>query len=295
MVKRMNHCNYTIYGIPVKCNHPISYLNMQSTSKAGLFLSIQYMKTELQMNQILIHSTQQGYRIQLAHYMDVLIHHDKPIIECQTEKEEYLFSTLFNIPFSVYFTLQNELLLHVSSMECQNRLLCFAGEKGTGKSTLVSALDGKFLQIYSDDTLRVDRHQFGYRAHPYTKLTNETLQKLNLKNYTDRYNISGKRYCYIQTDANERKLAAFILLKRSNNINCVNLYNMNHSLEPPFLLQNIVGIQFFNSELIRKCLSLIQYFRINCYILEIPNDLNYLIDSKEEIISQIKEKILGAQ
>ena len=84
----MNHCNYTIYGIPVKCNHPISYLNMQSTSKAGLFLSIQYMKTELQMNQILIHSTQQGYRIQLAHYMDVLIHHDKPIIECQTEKEE---------------------------------------------------------------------------------------------------------------------------------------------------------------------------------------------------------------
>lgn len=75
-------------------------------------------------------------------------------IEVYCDDLEYFYSTCYNLPFSIIFYINGNLLLHSSSIEINDKIIAFFGKKGQGKTTLVASMS-KLYNFYSDDTVIV--------------------------------------------------------------------------------------------------------------------------------------------
>lgn len=84
---------------------------------------------------------------------------------------------------------RGRLLLHASGIVHRGRALLFAGESGSGKSSVVAALRKRGYRFLTDDTCVIDvphgnpPRPVAYTSYPMLKLTGETLDRLGDPRY----------------------------------------------------------------------------------------------------------------
>lgn len=226
------------------------------------------------------------YRIDLGKYAQYIVYTSRNRIECFAEDFESFFSTIFNLPFSIFFMTRDEVLLHACSMYYNGGLICFAGNKGVGKSTLSHLLDGDDFRLYSDDTLRISNN-VGYRAHNLMKLTQETVDKLSVKDILGVRNVAGKAYRRLISDHFQVPLKAIILLKRNSHGISMNIVEDELSVKKIYC-SNIVGVSMFDSYLLKRLLLLSRNICCPVFELNTPESLRQLISCRDSIIRLLR-------
>jgi len=281
---------YNIYGIIVRANVALPLIKeLEGGSIWELDLDIQYNKVTFEENIILINQSDNVFFVRLGNIAEYCIFVKQNKITCIAKNFESFFSTLFNIPFSVYFATRGDILLHACSMQYRNELICFSGEKGVGKSTLTKILNGVEFLLYADDTLRITKDLRGYRAHSLIKLTLETVEEFNIKEITNVENITKKLYGMIESSDNVVRVASIISIKRTNQT--LKIINVSNDVIKKYIFfNNIVGVNYFSRTLLRIVLenfiNNVKYFE-----LTLPDDLQKLRLSREDIISLLSSSM----
>jgi hypothetical protein len=186
----------------------------------------------------------------------------------------------------VYLAAKGNVLLHACSMKYLNELICFAGEKGVGKSTLTQMLDGEELLLYSDDTLRITEDLRGFRAHNLIKLTPETVEKLDVKQITNDKNIAGKIYGIIESFDSVVQVASIISIKRANQGPRLTRVH-NDIIKKCMFLNNIVGVRYFPEILLKMIFYNDFYSNIKYFQLILPDCLHELKLSRAKILCML--------
>lgn len=121
-------------------------------------------------------------------------------IYVETGDLNYLYSSFFNIPMSVFSLFKNKAIIHCNALEFNNELYCFSGNKAIGKTTLAMFLE-KYCSIFSDDCVAIDsvsgERVYGYRAahtlklckNTYDLVVNDECYKEHLDNLSQKANI----------------------------------------------------------------------------------------------------------
>ena len=231
------------------------------------------------------------YTITISDVVKYNVYENENRIDCLAENFETFFSTFFNIPFSIYFLLREELLVHCCSILMQKKCICIAGEKGTGKSTLVSLLNDDECTIFGDDTLRVRKNLIAYRAHNLIKITDETANNLAIPYHISQYtNLTGKRYGILPINNGGCSVNALVELYLNESV--VKLRKIDNALNRNIVLRrNIVGVNYFDKNLLRKAHSVILDPQIDCFVLDIPNNLAALIREQANIKKELRDGI----
>ena len=232
------------------------------------------------------------YIVSFANTAIYYVYENEDRIDCTATDNESLFSTIFNIPFSIYFLMRNELLIHCCSMIIYDRCLCFAGNKGVGKSTLVSLLcDDEFI-IFGDDTLRVKKDSTVYRAHNLIKITDETANKISA-NYevTSFRNLTGKVYGILPNILDAYQFDTIIELLRINSAIAIRGIN-SIIVKNNIIKKNIVGVSYFDKYLFNKLQSVTLEMDANCFVLTLPDGLQKLIAEKNALKRVLKERCI---
>ena len=213
---------------------------------------------------------------------------------CQAKDFESFFSTLFNIPFSIYFLSKNEILFHACSLIYDNQVFCLTGNKGVGKSTLTQILNqyDKF-QVFGDDTIRISNGSIGSRAHNLMKQTNETVNSLNTKTLNIQ-NIAGKFYVSFGNEAESGIVKKIFHISRSEEKSFVARKVTNKLRQNSIYKSNVVGITHMPYKLLSNSLKIHQN-NIEFYELFVPNDLHCVIDNSEELKRIIINSFGGEQ
>lgn len=275
---------YHIYQLVVQSNVPMPLLpECSTTPNVDITIEVCYIPY-LADNAIRVTESRGLYTVELGPYAVYTIDPINGRFECSAIHFEAFFSTLFNIPFSVYFALQGERLLHTCTMFYDQRLICFVGEKGSGKSTLTRMLDGTVFRLYSDDTLRLTESMIGYRAHHLIKFTDQTTTALRLQT-TNVKNAVGKQYAYIASPPVAASVGALIAIKRTSAQPSVKKLSAPLARKTLFC-GNIVGAQYFPA-LLLKALFSESVPPFPCYMLCIPDGLTRLVTEKGLISSLI--------
>lgn len=277
---------YNIYGLRTKCNVAMNLLSeLTNCQDYDLEIVVNYAVLPCS-DKIKISETEMGYKIVLCSYAHYTVYSNRNKIECIATDFEAFFSTLFNIPFSVYFLLREEVLLHCCAMLHKNQLICFMGEKGVGKSTLTMLLNGEVLKQYSDDTLRISTMKRAFRAHNLVKYTSETVAIVEHNNVTNKHNLSGKTYAYLCEQDVSVTVSHIFAVKRSNSP-YFKISAISPLTQVAFILDNIVGIKYFDHKLLKLAINYAKANRFYCEELNIPNGMTYLIQSHKEIVNAI--------
>lgn len=210
-------------------------------------------------------------------------------------KKENFLTMIFNIPFSLLSFLKGDLLLHACSIEYRNNIIAFCGQKGTGKSTLLSYLCREFY-FYSDDTINIKLKSTRlqtFNSCKILKLTEDSISLHKIKDYSKyERNIQNKLYVPINEIGIKASTGSGLPLKdiyfiiRNPALKKININEINDIfIKSTFLLSNIVGIDYFSADLIFKIQSneLFSYIlnHVKFYKLEIPDGLeklNYVYD-----------------
>ena len=251
-------------------------------------LNVTYKKIE-SINSVVISEEDDCFRIRISIYAVYTVYKTQDRIECEVFGFEEFFSTLFNIPFSVYCIIRGECVLHSCSVICNEQLICFAGEKGVGKSTLMKLLDGEKMTAFSDDTIKVSVDKMAYKAHSLMKLTENTVSALNVCKLLGVKNAAGKQYVRITSENTEKKIGAVILLKRGKYSKKI-IPVVNSSLKTGIFCENIVGINYFCTSLLSRSLEISKNIelKINFGILSLPDDISKLCNIKNEIANVVE-------
>jgi len=236
------------------------------------------------------------YAVMLDDFAHYIIDIKNQFIQCTARSYETFFSTFFNIPFSVYCILSNEILLHSCVMTNLNEsFYCFVGEKGVGKSTLTTLLSDQNLRLYSDDTICMNSHGKAFRGHNYIKYTRETTVAIRESCFklTDNYNAVGKQYGIIDTKEVLGKVDAIIKINRTSTID----YPMLKEIESKMICKsifygNIVGSSYFDRHLLELMYDIRMPEGIRFFILQVPNTLDLLLDNISFIKKDLLEKII---
>jgi dephospho-CoA kinase len=274
---------YTIYGINICCNVKMPLL-YEHYGNAGfdLILNIYYGYENRSEITKIEKDNDNVYNIFLSKYAKYRIDIINNRIDCNAENFEAFFSTLFNIPFSVYFFLKKEKLLHACSMLREDSLFCFTGGKGIGKSTLTHLLNGKEFKLYSDDTVRETAEGYGIRAHNLVKLTDETIENLRITDILRSKNVMGKTYKKNYSKSYPAVIKTIIQLYRTEGI--VKLEKINdEKIIRLIYIDNIVGTGYFKKELLKDICKIIPPKNILFYKLIIPDTISRLEDEKDDI------------
>ena len=220
----------------------------------------------------------------LAHYTIDSINNE---IYCKTPNSESFFSTFFNIPFSVYCMCKDELLFHACSLLHNNEIFCLTGNKGIGKSTLTSILNlNNNFRIFSDDTVHISNGLAANRAHNLIKQTTETVNALGISTLNVQ-NVAGKYYSSFDSLKTTAIIGKIFQLVRTNELKFTIRPIRNEIKKDSIYRTNIVGISYMPYSLINKALKVKPNIKIRFYELIIPNDLNFLIQNKNDLIEKI--------
>lgn len=279
--------NYCLYGISASSNIQIHYVD-SCKAEADFSLNVDYNYEEQTISSIRVNQDDEDVYIDLNPFAQYWIDLKKCEIKCSARNYESFFSTFFNIPFSSYLILRGEVLLHASSMILGDALICFAGEKGVGKSTLTNLLHGDVLKQYSDDTLRVDSQYKGYKGNNLSKLKEDSIEKLCTKRLAGYRNAVGKQYIELDTDFKPRVVGAFIRISRTNE--SIKLKKVTSKIaQRAIIFDNIVGLNYFSPVMLKKALKKVETINIPVFTLEVPDDLDQLVMERDKILNMIKE------
>lgn len=206
-------------------------------------------------------------------------------------------STLLNLPFALYGIENNALLLHASSLEMDNQLIPICAPKGMGKTTTSVGL-AKYMSFYSDDTvmLRFIKDEiYGFYGIKYAKLTNETIDILNLdiKYDNPKYNIQNKRYYNLDNPIKKSlKLNRLFFLSRQNHEK-VEFSNIHHEFNRKITLHaNICGATSLgydycknieNSHIFKHILAHCDFIKV-----DIPNNKDLIHNSLNDIVNFLR-------
>lgn len=279
---------YQIYGLTVHINLPMPLLTECSeAADADIRLDVSYARCACDGG-IGITENDGLYTVTLSPYAVYTIDPAAGRFVCSAANFEAFFSTLFNIPFAVYFASRKERLLHTCSMLYERRLLCFIGEKGSGKSTLTKLLDGTAFQLYSDDTLRLAEDMLGYRAHNLIKCTDQTVTALRLQT-TGAKNAVGKQYAYISCPSTEAPVSALIAVKRTTGSAALKKIT-SPLMQKALYCGNIVGAQYFPAPLLNQLFSE-SAPPLPCYVLLVPDGLSRLAAERQSLSLMLCEAL----
>lgn len=279
---------YQIYGLTVHSNVPMPLLaECAEAANADIILEVSYAWRACD-DGIRITATDGLYTVELGRYAAYTIDPWDGRFVCSAANFEAFFSTLFNIPFAVYFASRGEKLLHTCSMLYERRLLCFIGEKGSGKSTLTKLLDGTAFQLYSDDTLRLAEDMLGYRAHNLIKCTRQTVTALRLQT-TGVENAVGKQYAYIASSSTEAPVSALIAVKRTTGSAALKKIT-SPLMQKALYYGNIVGAQYFPAPLLNQLFSEAAP-PLPCYVLLVPDGLSRLAAERQALSLMLCEAL----
>lgn len=281
--------NYCVYGINMSSNIQIDYV-ATCENKVNLRLNVDYNYNNPRISSISITELDESVNIDLNPFAHYRIDYKNNEITCSAQNYESFFSTFFNIPLSAYLILKGEILLHASSMSFADNLICFAGEKGVGKSTLINLLNGDQLMQYSDDTLRIDYRCNGYKGNNLSKLKDDSVEKLCVKDLTGYRNAVGKQYVKLSTDFSSHQVKALVCLCRTDS--GVELNRVSSEIaKRSIIFDNIVGLNYFTSSMVKKALKAVNNINIPVFTLKVPNNLHQLIMMKERLINMIKTEV----
>ena len=194
---------YFVYGYVLKSNMEFNML----TPYQG-----QQIQGEIQVhvcinNQLIKNNASQN--IQVNYEGDEMFLKIGGIVEyriCPQENKLYICatdfawveSTFLNLPFALFFSHKNMLLLHASSLIYNNIVIPLCAPKGTGKTTVSLGLS-KFYPFYSDDTLllKIENGELmGYYGTKYIKLNKDSYDILICDDGFEMLykNVQGKAY-----------------------------------------------------------------------------------------------------
>lgn len=276
---------YVIYGKNVLSNIDMPLLNeTYDDSSADLSLTAEFRDLPVCDN-VLINHLDNKYSITLGDLAIYTLDYLNNSISCVAKNKEALFSTIFNIPFSIYFAIKGDILLHACTLLCDEGLIGIAGNKGVGKSTLSSILSFSSLTQYSDDTIRLTNDHIAYRAHNLTKHTEETAKILDEDYQSFPKNVTNKIYVSLPEKNTSYFLHSVIQLQRGNSI-CFEKIESD-VIRRQIYISNIVGVEWFNKDLLKIVYCNDQYKNIKMFKLVVPNNLQLLIDSKIKLQEMI--------
>lgn len=278
---------YKIYGKTISSNVEMPLLNgISEFNTVDIQIMLEY--ENLYGNDIYINKKcHKEYEIKLGEFALYHINCNLNTIKCYAKNFSAFFSTLFNIPFSVYFLCKKEMLFHACSVLHKREVICLAGNKGVGKSTLMSLLSttNKF-QTFGDDTIFIDKNSIGHRAHNLSKLTKETVSALNVEHLGEQ-NIAGKFYKKFINNTENAPIKGIIQIVRFNETTPV-LVKLNDRMKiRKNLIANIVGVSYMPYDLMAPLLRLESLPGVDFYELKVPDDLRCLRSCKEELVNII--------
>lgn len=280
---------YNIYGLIIRCNVCMPLLKREAACIYNIDLTVIY--ENLPPNSLIkISENDEFYRVDLCSFASYKIHKNKQLIDCRAQNFTDFFSTFFNIPFSVYLMISGEVLFHTNTVLNNNKLICFCGKKGVGKSTLTNLINNEEdFMLYSDDTIRVDKDYSCMRAYNLIKLTEETLDAYKFDTRTGVKNSAGKEYCIIKAEEHKCKFKYIFQLSRCSEfgISSVN----NPALKRSIIVGNIVGVEYFCRSLLEKTIDISKRIYADFYNLYIPNTLKALQNSRDDIRNAIANLI----
>lgn len=277
---------YEIYGKKTAVNVQLELLEqIPACNQWDLEIHTQY--KEINGDEVYIRNKGNYYEVKLGMLAFYRVFPREHIISCVACDYDSFFSTLFNIPFSVYFLSYQEVLFHACTLWYKGMLVCLTGEKGVGKSTLMSALNQKgYLQSFGDDTIYLDGFCEGKKAHNLVKQLPETMELLNLSSLS-RQNIAGKTYTKIKS-INEQGIVKLIIQIRRTNEEKVCLRKIIGRMEKNNIFKsNIVGASYMSHELIAEMLKINFPEQVEFYEMCVPDDLEYVIKNINEISAVI--------
>ena len=278
---------YRIYGLIVRCNVDMSLLMpVEETEYYDMEISVLY-NVLPSSSRIKISEHIDFYRVELCSFAEYKIFKEKALIECNASCETDFFSTLFNIPFSVYFMMKDEVLFHTNTVLRNGSLFMFCGEKGVGKSTLTGIINNeKDFELYSDDTIRIDGSGSCFRASDLIKLTVETLNSLIIGKRTGVKNSVGKEFCFIEAGEQECNFRFVFRLHRGADFKIKKINNA--AIKKSILIGNIVGVEYFCRSLLEKAISVSDKLSPEYYEMRVPNGLEKLEDCCSDICETLK-------
>lgn len=249
---------YIIYGRIINSNIelPLREITCSMDSSEQITLFVDFNFKEIQVRDVINYvDTDEVY---IVYFYDGVIYEISGIndvIKVSAKSFEHFFSTFFNIPFSVYFSIKNGILLHCSSVIYDKNVLFLSGDKGIGKSTISSFLCNKYgYSFFSDDTIYVDEHINIFGATEYVKITDETANFIDVSTINCTKNLIGKNYIKFKKDFSNcsfTKNKIFIKLNRTNNNTYIEQINDKNIINT-IILSNIVGIKYFPTDLLYK-------------------------------------------
>ncbi|MBE6798266.1 MAG: hypothetical protein E7525_00575 [Ruminococcaceae bacterium] len=285
---------YIIYGKTVASSVNMPLLNeIDKPFNVDLQIHVEY-KTITDEN-IGIIEHDDHFEINLIHLAKYCVFPERQLITCVAKDFEAFFSTLFNIPFSVYFLCKDSLLYHACSLLHNGQIFCITGNKGAGKSTITELLGNMDdFAIFGDDTICIDRNSYGYSAHQLIKQTPETVSHLNL-NTLEEKNAAGKSYIKFENHIPFAKINAVFHVSRSNEPE-FKVQRVTNSLTLNSVFKaNLVGVSHMPHSLIVKSLDLKAPLDLTFYRLIVPNDLKCLIEHKENLKTLLLNELTSGE
>ena len=280
---------YDVYGLCAKTNVPMPLLEEKiGVESQDIAITVSYGNIQ-PVDSIVIKKENDHYIINLGKYADYLIFTDR--IMCIAEDFDSFFSTVFNIPFAVFFTTKQEKLLHCCSMFYDNSLVCFVGEKGVGKSTLTQLIDGTPFQLFSDDTLRIANNHLCYRANNLIKLTAETITHLGLENLSCEKNVVGKTYGIIPNNNCATNIRAIIQIKQRKDVFLIEKIT-DPTLRRAIYLNHTVGLFYYPSDLFYLAYNMNYDTHVSFFQILLPHNIEWLTSNKDSIINTLNDAIL---
>lgn len=265
---------------------------INSCSLCDLTVDVRY--KNLDNNDVSIKSDGDRFDIKLGNLALYSIFPQKNAMSCIATNYESFFSTFFNIPFSVYFLCcKQEVLFHACSVLCNEELTCLTGDKGVGKSTLMSILDKMDdFEVFSDDTLRIDKMSYGSKAHNLAKQLPDTIKALNLSTLSEK-NVAGKSYIRFPYTVGRAKIKNIIQLKRTKKYD-FGLKKITTDMKKNSIFKtNVVGVSHMSHQLIFNILKLNLVSNIEFYELYIPDDLNFIVSNTEKLNDMLLNAVLN--
>ncbi len=211
-------------------------------------------------------------------------------IYVETGDLNYLYSSFFNIPMSVFSLFKNKAIIHCNALEFNNELYCFSGNKAIGKTTLAMFLR-KYCSLFSDDCVAIDScsdgRVYGYRAAHTLKLCKKTYDiVINDNCYEEHFDNISQKANILLPDMQYKKapIRKMFFLVRGNDKEFVCDKVESLITKKVLLIQSIVGKDYIPKSVIdifgRTKLFSETIAQVPFYILKIP--------SVEEYDSQIQ-------